>query len=86
MVSFLQCKAARAIIGWSQDQLVEASKVTKSTIANFESGKSTPYSRTLLDIQTALETAGIEFLEDGACSQNGGAGVRLKAASDMPRS
>lgn len=68
-----QCRAARALLGWSQDELVIASKVTKSTIANFENGKRQPFDRTLVDIRAALEKAGVIFIP-----QNGeGAGVRL---------
>jgi transcriptional regulator with XRE-family HTH domain len=56
-----QCRAARALIGWSQDQLASASKVAKATIANFELGKRTPYDRTLDDLVAAIEAAGVEF-------------------------
>lgn len=72
-----QCRAARALLGWSQDQLSEASKVAKATIANFEAGKRSPYDRTLADVQRALDDAGILFL---AADENvtGGDGVRLK--------
>lgn len=76
-----QCRAARALISWSQDQLVDASKVTKSTIANFEAGKREPYPRTLADLRSALEAAGVEFLDDGQAAAAGGAGVRLKSAA-----
>lgn len=73
-ISPAQCRAARALIGWSQDQLAEASKVAKATLANFELGKRTPYERTLADIERALEAAGVIFVEE-----NGeGPGVRLK--------
>ena len=71
-----QCRAARALLGWSQAALEETSKVAKKTIADFERGARTPYDRTLADIRAALESAGVEFIaEDG-----GGAGVRLKKA------
>jgi transcriptional regulator with XRE-family HTH domain len=56
-----QCRAARALIGWSQDELATASKVAKATIANFELGKRSPYDRTLDDLRGALEAAGVEF-------------------------
>jgi transcriptional regulator with XRE-family HTH domain len=56
-----QCRAARALLGWSQDDLATASKVAKATIANFELGKSAPYKRTLEDLRRALEAAGVEF-------------------------
>lgn len=73
-----QCRAARALIAWSQDDLSAASKVAKATIANFEAGKRAPYPRTLDDIQAALESAGVIFV-----AENGeGPGVRLRKAKD----
>jgi transcriptional regulator with XRE-family HTH domain len=56
-----QCRAARGLVGWSQDQLASTAKVAKATIANFELGKRTPYDRTLDDLFAALEGAGVEF-------------------------
>lgn len=78
IVSSAQCRAARALLGWSQDQLAETSKVAKATIAAFEQGKRTPYDRTLEDIREALEEAGVVFLDEGEVSAAGGRGVRLK--------
>jgi transcriptional regulator with XRE-family HTH domain len=72
-ISAEQCRAARAILGWSQDQLASASSVAKATIANFEAGKRAPYDRTLADMQAALEAAGVVFIPENG----GGAGVRL---------
>jgi transcriptional regulator with XRE-family HTH domain len=65
-----QCRAARALLGWSQDDLVAQSTITKKTIADFEREATRPYPRTLAAIQRALEDAGVEFLPDN--------GVRLK--------
>ena len=65
-------RAARALIGWSQDQLAAASKVAKATIANFETGKRDPYPRTLDDLRQALEEMGVEF------SNGGHTGVRVR--------
>jgi transcriptional regulator with XRE-family HTH domain len=62
-----QCRAARALVGWSQDQLATASHVAKATIANFELGKRTPYGRTLDDLIAALEAAGVEFTNGDRC-------------------
>lgn len=64
------------MIGISQDDLAQASGVAKATIATFESGKRTPYERTLRDIRTALESAGVIFL-DASATVDGGPGVRL---------
>lgn len=69
-----QCRAARALIGWSQDQLAAESKVAKATIANFEASRRSPYERTLADLRRALEAAGVEFIPQNG----GGAGVRLR--------
>jgi hypothetical protein len=38
-------------------------KVARATLAEFELGKRTPYARTLDDLQSALESAGVEFTE-----------------------
>jgi transcriptional regulator with XRE-family HTH domain len=67
-----QCRAARALLGWSQAELSEASRVATKTIADFEREGRTPYERTLNDIHKALSEAGIEFT-NGAQP-----GVRMK--------
>jgi transcriptional regulator with XRE-family HTH domain len=75
-ISVAQLRAARGLVGWSQTQLAEASKVSRATIADFEIGKRTPYTRTIEEIQRALEGAGVVFLGLGQTSI-GGEGVRL---------
>lgn len=60
-----QCRAARAILAISQQELATISDVAKATIANFETGNRTPYKRTLAAIQTALEARGVRFTADG---------------------
>jgi len=77
-----QCRAGRALLGWSQDDLVSRSGVAKSTIAGFETAKRTPYPRTLADVRDALEAAGIVFLAPGEIGMVGGAGVRLRQAGE----
>lgn len=74
-----QCRAARALLGWSQDDLVARSRVSKSSIANFEAARTTPQARTLADLRAALEAAGVVFLAAGETTE-GGEGVRLKGA------
>jgi transcriptional regulator with XRE-family HTH domain len=63
-----QVKAARALLGWSQGDLAERAKVSRSTIRILEDDKATSKAAirigTLLDIQKALEAGGIEFLEN----------------------
>lgn len=73
-----QCRAARALLRISQDDLVRASGVAKATIAAFELGQRKPYARTIAAIRAALEAAGVEFIAENG----GGAGVRL--VRDVP--
>jgi transcriptional regulator with XRE-family HTH domain len=56
-----QCRAARALLKWSQDKLAEASKVGAATVRDFERGARTPHHHILADIRSALESAGVEF-------------------------
>ncbi|MFD1694966.1 helix-turn-helix domain-containing protein [Roseibium aestuarii] len=66
MINAKQCRAARAWLGWSQEDLSKASLVSKRAIASFELEKSVPHDRTLHDLKRAIEDAGIEFLMSGA--------------------
>lgn len=73
-ISPAQCRAARALLGWSQDTLATSSLVAKATIANFEANKRTPYDRTIDALRIALELGGVEFIPENGS----GAGVRLR--------
>jgi len=57
-----QCRAARALLNWRQEDLVAHSKITKKTIADFERGVTRPHAQTIAQITAAFEAAGIEFL------------------------
>ena len=69
-----QCRAARALLNWSQPDLAKAVGLTRETIANFETGARVPHPRNLQAIRAALEKAGIEFIEENG----GGAGLRFR--------
>lgn len=74
MITPSQCRAARALLDWSQQRLAEESKIGNATIRNFEGGKSTPQHATLDVLKRALTEAGVLFID-----QNGnGPGVRLR--------
>ncbi|MEP7457059.1 helix-turn-helix transcriptional regulator [Phyllobacterium sp. SB3] len=72
-----QSRAARALINWSQPQLAEASKVSISTIRDFETGKRQPITNNLTAIRTALESAGVKFLKDGDTAEGPGVSIFL---------
>jgi transcriptional regulator with XRE-family HTH domain len=71
-----QARAARSLVGWTQDQLIEATGIPKRTLARFELGDGKPQRRTIDAIRAALEAAGVEFIPENG----GGAGVRLRKA------
>ena len=68
-----QCRAARGLLGLSQEDVARLASVGLSTLKNFEAGKSAPMQNNLAAIQRALETAGVQFIPENG----GGAGVRL---------
>jgi predicted transcriptional regulator len=74
-VSIRQIKAARALVGWSQDVLAVHSGVSAPTIKRLEAaeGEIGGRAETGKSLVTALEKAGIEFIPENG----GGAGVRL---------
>ncbi len=57
-----QCRAARALLRWTQDRLAERAAVARKTVADFELGNRALHRRTRLDITIALEAAGVEFI------------------------
>jgi transcriptional regulator with XRE-family HTH domain len=68
-------RAARALLGWTRDDLAERSGVSAPTIKRMESiGTERSVAATVNAIQQALEDGGVTFIP-----QNGaGSGVRLR--------
>jgi transcriptional regulator with XRE-family HTH domain len=62
-----QLRAARALLGWSQERLSEASGVSIPTIKRLEPGAGLVQTRvdTLDKLRRALEAAGVEFTNGG---------------------
>ncbi|AXQ50945.1 XRE family transcriptional regulator (plasmid) [Stenotrophomonas rhizophila] len=60
-----QCKAARALLGWSQTDLARESKASQRTIKNFEAGRVEPRQLTLLALIGAFERQGVVMLATG---------------------
>src|SRR5271166_989418 len=71
-----QIRAARALLGWSQDKLARTAGVGLTTLQRIEQNEGIVKGNfsTALKIQKALENAGIRFTDDEA----GEIGVRLQ--------
>ena len=81
-ISPAQCRAARALLGWTQTTLAELSGLARKTVADFEAGGRSVRFRSRRDIALAFDSAGIEFiwntdrLVEADRPQRGGEGVR----------
>jgi transcriptional regulator with XRE-family HTH domain len=73
IISPVQSRMARAALGMGVRELAAAAKVSVDTVARFERGDELK-ERTIEAIQRALESAGIEFIDENG----GGLGVRLR--------
>lgn len=68
MIEGRQIRAARALLGWSREDLVEASGVSISALNRLETGAADTRSSTWRKVLATLSHAGIEFItrDDGA--------------------
>jgi transcriptional regulator with XRE-family HTH domain len=71
-----QIRAARALLGWRQEDLAKVAKVGLATVARIEQGEGMVQGNfsTITKIQQALEREGISFIAE----PGGGVGVRLQ--------
>lgn len=63
MLTIEQCRGARGVLGWTQQDLADASGLSKTAINNFEKGHSDIKAESLRAIRMAFESADIEFIE-----------------------
>jgi transcriptional regulator with XRE-family HTH domain len=74
MITSAQCRAARGLLGWTQQDLADRAHVGVVTIRQFELGATVPRYATLDVVKRALEQGGALFIDE-----NGeGPGVRLR--------
>jgi transcriptional regulator with XRE-family HTH domain len=66
MITPAQCRAARALLDWSQQTLAEHARVGVVTVQNFERGTAKPRTATLTVIVQAFEKEGVEFINGTA--------------------
>lgn len=78
-----QCRAARALLGWSQHDLARRSGVARQTIIHFESDLRAIGVRGRRDIAGSLETAGVIFgPNDSVVIRHGQAPAALVQSAD----
>jgi transcriptional regulator with XRE-family HTH domain len=58
-----QCRAARALLGWTQIDLAKAAGLGQSTVAHFERSKLVVAAESITKMRLALEDAGIKFTD-----------------------
>ena len=80
MLTAAQIRAARALLGMDQRALAEAAGLSLPTIQRMEASEGTVRGNvdSVVKLITALDSAGIELIQEGAISPGGGRGVRLK--------
>jgi transcriptional regulator with XRE-family HTH domain len=73
-MSPVQCRAARSLLRWTQEDLADHAQVGIVSVRQFEAEAVEPRRATLAALRRALEVAGIVFIEQNG----GGPGVRLR--------
>ena len=82
MITAAQCRAARGLLDWSQEDLAFMAGVGVVTVRHLEAARGQPRHATLDVIRRAFETNGVLFTREDA---HGGEGVRLKKKSDAAK-
>jgi transcriptional regulator with XRE-family HTH domain len=80
MITGLQMRAARALLGFDQRALAKAAGLSLPTIQRMEASDGVVRGNvdSLMKLVDALAAHGVELIGDGAASSGGGRGVRLK--------
>lgn len=81
MLTAAQLRAARALVGMDQRSLAGASGLSLPTIQRMEASEGVIRGNvdSLMKLIAALNAAGVDLISEGAISEKGGRGVRLKA-------
>ena len=80
MITSGQLRAARALVGIDQRTLAKAARLSLPTIQRMEASDGVVRGNveSLMKLIAALERLGIELINEGAVSESGGRGLRLK--------
>jgi transcriptional regulator with XRE-family HTH domain len=63
-ISASQLRAARALLGWSQEKLAEKAHLPFASLLDYESGARAMQADTAARLKHVLEQAGVVFAED----------------------
>jgi predicted transcriptional regulator len=74
MITPEQCRAARGLLDWSQQELANKAALGIVTVRQLEAGTHEPRRATLDVVRRAFEKAGVEFIDENG----GGPGARLR--------
>ena len=69
-----QCRAARGLLDWTQEELAKQADVSRSTIRDFENGRHHLHPTTAAQVVAALERGGALLIPP----DEAGPGVRLR--------
>ena len=69
-----QCRAARGLLDWTQEELAERADVSRSTVRDFENGRHSLHTATAAQVVAALERGGALLIP----ADEAGPGVRLR--------
>ena len=66
IINYKQCKAARALLDWSQEDLSQKAEVAKATIGDFERGARNLRIETMQKLVGVFEENGVRFESEGS--------------------
>ena len=81
MITASQCRGARGLLDWTQQDLADAARIGVATVRQFEGEGAETRPATLAVLRRALELAGVEFIDENG----GGPGVRLRKRQPKKR-
>jgi len=76
MIKGSQIRAARAMLGWSQQDLADKALLSETAVLKLETERADTRTSTILKVRKSLEEAGIDFIT----RTDGAVGVLLKPA------
>jgi len=73
-----QCRAARGLLDWTQEQLAERAELSRSTVRGFEGGKHDLQRASAAQVVRVFGAAGVLLID----ADDVGPGVRLRTPPD----